>query len=193
MAKAKAKEMMRVVVAACAGCWALALGGATASYAQGLRTLKRLRVRLKPARLQGASDEFKVPVEYLKLANGLRVVMSPDHTLRRLFAWASTTASGFPNRAAGSGPGSQHLFNEHMMFQAVARTWGRWSLHSTGADERRNFEWVDDVSTSRTILKCCPSNKLETAAVWLRRTAWADCAVTDANLKNQAGVWLGAK
>src|SRR5215472_4621508 len=26
------------------------------------------------------SSEFKVPVDYYKLANGLRVVLSPDHT-----------------------------------------------------------------------------------------------------------------
>ncbi|MGC1902893.1 MAG: hypothetical protein WA715_03645, partial [Candidatus Acidiferrum sp.] len=78
MAKAKAKEMMRVVVAG-ALVGALALGGATASYA-GPADAEAAASAAKAGAAAGSVGEFKVPVEYYKLANGLRVVMSPDHT-----------------------------------------------------------------------------------------------------------------
>ena len=49
-----------------------------------------------------ASEEsFHVPVEYYKLPNGLRVVLSPDHTAPTV-AWEFITASVFASsRATG--------------------------------------------------------------------------------------------
>ena len=38
------------------------------------------RAHTGPANAAPAAAAFKVPVEYYKLPNGLRVVLSPDHT-----------------------------------------------------------------------------------------------------------------
>jgi predicted Zn-dependent peptidase len=60
--------------------------------------------------------EFKVPVEYYKLPNGLRVVLSPDHT-------SPTICVGVYYRIGfrvepRDRTGFAHLF-EHMMFQGA--------------------------------------------------------------------------
>lgn len=73
-----------------------------------------------------SAAEFKVPVEYYKLPNGLRVVLSPDHT-------SPTICVGVYYRIGfriepKDRTGFAHLF-EHMMFQ-VRRTWERWSSSS---------------------------------------------------------------
>src|ERR1700674_479219 len=64
--------------------------------------------------LPGNAPEFKVPVEYYKLPNGLRVVLSPDHT-------SPTICVGVYYRIGfrvepRDRTGFAHLF-EHMMFQ----------------------------------------------------------------------------
>src|SRR5437660_10973888 len=61
-----------------------------------------------------SAAEFKVPVEYYKLPNGLRVVLSPDHT-------SPTICVGVYYRIGfriepKDRTGFAHLF-EHMMFQ----------------------------------------------------------------------------
>jgi zinc protease len=61
-----------------------------------------------------AADDFHVPIEYYKLPNGLRVVLSPDHT-------APTVCVGVYYRIGfrvepRDRTGFAHLF-EHMMFQ----------------------------------------------------------------------------
>jgi len=70
--------------------------------------------------------EFKVPVEYYKLPNGLRVVLSPDHT-------SPTICVGVYYRIGfrvepRDRTGFAHLF-EHMMFQG-SQNLGRWSSSS---------------------------------------------------------------
>ena len=79
-----------------------------------------------PAIAAPAAEEFHVPVEYYKLPNGLRVVLSPDHT-------APTVSVGVYYRIGfrvepRDRTGFAHLF-EHMMFQG-SRTWARWSSSS---------------------------------------------------------------
>ena len=71
-------------------------------------------VAAAPRRAAAAPEEFHVPVEYYKLPNGLRVVLSPDHT-------APTVCVGVYYRIGfriepRDRTGFAHLF-EHMMFQ----------------------------------------------------------------------------
>src|ERR1700716_3738249 len=64
--------------------------------------------------LPGNAREFKVPVEYYKLPNGLRVVLSPDHT-SPIICVGVNAHIGFRIEPRDR-TGFAHLF-EHMMFQ----------------------------------------------------------------------------
>jgi zinc protease len=129
-----------------------------------------------------ASEEFHVPVEYYKLANGLRVVLSTDHT-------APTVCVGVYYRIGfriepKDRTGFAHLF-EHMMFQ--------------GSKNLGKMEFVKLVQTNGGILngstrfdftnyfEVMPANKLETV-LWAESDRMNGLAVTDDNLKNQQGV-----
>src|SRR5256885_9243542 len=76
--------------------------------------------------------EFRVPVEYYKLPNGLRVVLSPDHT-------SPTICIGVYYRIGfriepKDRTGFAHLF-EHMMFQGsqnLGKKIGRASCRERG-------------------------------------------------------------
>jgi zinc protease len=128
------------------------------------------------------SSRFSVPVEYYKLPNGLRVVLSPDHS-------APTVVVGVYYRIGfrvepRDRTGFAHLF-EHMMFQ--------------GSQNLGKMEMIRLVQQNGGILngstrfdftnyfEVMPANKLETIL-------WAECdrmrglAITDDNLKNQQGV-----
>ncbi len=104
-----------------------------------------------------ASSSFNVPVEYYKLPNGLRVVLSPDHS-------APTVAVGVYYRIGfrvepRDRTGFAHLF-EHMMFQ--------------GSRNLGKMEWIKLVQQNGGILngstrfdftnyyEILPANKLET-------------------------------
>ncbi len=129
-----------------------------------------------------ADEEFHVPVEYYKLPNGLRVVLSQDHT-------APTVCVGVYYRIGfriepRDRTGFAHLF-EHMMFQ--------------GSKNLGKMEFVKLVQENGGILngstrfdftnyfEVMPSNKLETV-LWAEADRMSGLAVTDANLKNQQGV-----
>ena len=129
-----------------------------------------------------AGDEFHVPVEYYKLPNGLRVVLSPDHT-------APTVCVGVYYRIGfriepKDRTGFAHLF-EHMMFQ--------------GSQNLGKMEFIKLVQQNGGILngstrfdftnyfEVMPSNKLETV-LWAESDRMHGLAVTEANLKNQQGV-----
>jgi zinc protease len=130
----------------------------------------------------GAPAEFKVPVEYYKLPNGLRVVLSPDHT-------APTICVGVYYRIGfriepRDRTGFAHLF-EHMMFQ--------------GSQNLGKMEYIRLVQQNGGILngstrfdftnyfEVLPSNKLETA-LWAEADRMGGLAVNEDNLKNQQGV-----
>ena len=130
----------------------------------------------------GATAEFKVPVEYYKLPNGLRVVLSPDHT-------APTICVGVYYRIGfriepRDRTGFAHLF-EHMMFQ--------------GSQNLGKMEYIRLVQQNGGILngstrfdftnyfEVLPSNKLETA-LWAEADRMGGLAVNEDNLKNQQGV-----
>ncbi len=136
-----------------------------------------------PARIAAATgEEFHVPVEYYKLPNGLRVVLSPDHT-------APTVCVGVYYRIGfriepKDRTGFAHLF-EHMMFQ--------------GSKNLGKMEFIRLVQQNGGILngstrfdftnyfEVMPSNKLETV-LWAESDRMSGLAVTEANLKNQQGV-----
>ena len=124
----------------------------------------------------------QVPVEYYKLPNGLRVVLSPDHT-------APTVCVGVYYRIGfriepKDRTGFAHLF-EHMMFQ--------------GSQNLGKMEFIKLVQQNGGILngstrfdftnyfEVLPSNKLETA-LWAEADRMSGLAVTEENLKNQQGV-----
>ena len=153
--------------------------GATCSL---LMPLLLTLVAAAPRRAAAAPEEFHVPVEYYKLPNGLRVVLSPDHT-------APTVCVGVYYRIGfriepRDRTGFAHLF-EHMMFQ--------------GSQNLGKMEFIKLVQSNGGILngstrfdftnyfEVMPSNKLETV-LWAEADRMNGLAVTDENLKNQQGV-----
>jgi zinc protease len=129
-----------------------------------------------------ASDEFQVPVEYFKLPNGLRVVLSPDHK-SPVICVGVYYRIGFRIEPRDR-TGFAHLF-EHMMFQ--------------GSQNLGKMEFVKLVQTNGGILngstrfdftnyfEVLPANKLETA-LWAEADRMGGLDVTEENLKNQQGV-----
>ena len=129
-----------------------------------------------------AAAAFHVPVEYYKLPNGLRVVLSPDHT-------APTVCVGVYYRIGfrvepRDRTGFAHLF-EHMMFQGSANL-GKMEfiklVQSNGGilNGSTRFDFTN-------YFEVLPSNKLETA-LWAEADRMNGLAVTEENLKNQQGV-----
>ena len=128
------------------------------------------------------APEFKVPVEYYKLPNGLRVVLSPDHT-SPIICVGVYYHIGFRIEPRDR-TGFAHLF-EHMMFQ--------------GSQNLGKMEFIKLVQQNGGILngstrfdftnyfETLPANKLETA-LWAEADRMGGLAVNDANLKNQQGV-----
>jgi predicted Zn-dependent peptidase len=136
----------------------------------------------KPVHAAAATNQFQVPVEYYKLPNGLRVVLSEDHT-------APTVAIGVYYRIGfriepKDRTGFAHLF-EHMMFQ--------------GSQNLGKMEFIKLVQKNGGILngstrfdftnyyEILPSNKLETA-LWAEADRMKGLAINEDNLKNQQGV-----
>ena len=133
--------------------------------------------------LQAApAGELKVAVEYYKLPNGLRVVLSADHTAPTVCV-AVYYRIGFRVEPKDR-TGFAHLF-EHMMFQ--------------GSQNLGKMEFIKLVQQNGGILngstrfdftnyfEILPSNKLETA-LWAEADRMNGLAVTEENLKNQQGV-----
>jgi zinc protease len=126
--------------------------------------------------------EFKVPVEYYKLPNGLRVVLSPDHTAPTICVGVYYHI-GFRIEPRDR-TGFAHLF-EHMMFQ--------------GSQNLGKMEFIKLVQQNGGILngstrfdftnyfEVLPANKLETA-LWAEADRMGGLAVNQDNLTNQQGV-----
>jgi zinc protease len=129
-----------------------------------------------------ATAGLNIPVDYYKLPNGLRVVLSPDHT-------APTVVVGVYYRIGfriepKDRTGFAHLF-EHMMFQ--------------GSQNLGKMEFIKLVQKNGGILngstrfdftnyyEVLPANKLETA-LWAEADRMRGLAITGENLKNQQGV-----
>jgi predicted Zn-dependent peptidase len=129
-----------------------------------------------------AAAGFRIPVEYYKLDNGLRVVLSPDTTS------PTVTVAVYYNIGFRIEPkdrtGFAHLF-EHMMFQ--------------GSQNLSKMEFVKLVQKNGGILngstrfdytnyfETLPSHKLETA-LWAESDRMKGLAIMQENLTNQQGV-----
>jgi len=128
------------------------------------------------------ATEWKVQVEYYKLPNGLRVVLSEDHT-SPIVCVAVYYRIGFRVEPKDR-TGFAHLF-EHMMFQ--------------GSQNLGKMEFIRLVQQNGGILngstrfdftnyfEVLPSNKLETA-LWAEADRMNGLAVNQDNLRNQQGV-----
>ena len=135
------------------------------------------------AEVAAASDSgFNVPVEYYKLPNGLKVVLSPDHSTPTI-ALGVYYNIGFRIEPRDR-TGFAHLF-EHMMFQGsqnlgkmefvrLVQKNGGTLNGSTRFDFTNYFEVV-------------PANKLETM-LWAEADRMKGLAITQDNLTNQQGV-----
>lgn len=124
----------------------------------------------------------EVPVTYYTLPNGLRVVLSPDHT-------APTVVVGVYYRIGfrvepKDKTGFAHLF-EHMMFQGSANL-GKMEfirlVQSNGGilNGSTRFDFTN-------YFEVVPSHKLETV-LWAEADRMAGLDITQENLTNQQGV-----
>ncbi|WBA40958.1 M16 family metallopeptidase [Hymenobacter canadensis] len=135
-----------------------------------------------PAAAPAPAAAFQIPVEYYTLPNGLKVVLSPDHT-----APTATVAAyynvGFRNEPRDR-TGYAHLF-EHLMFQ--------------GSQNLGKMEFIQLIQKNGGILngstrfdftnyfEVVPSHKLETM-LWAEADRMRGLAITQANVANQQGV-----
>jgi zinc protease len=129
-----------------------------------------------------APSTFQIPVEYFKLPNGLRVVLSEDRTAPTVTV-AVYYHIGFRIEPRDRS-GFAHLF-EHMMFQ--------------GSDNLGKMEFIKLVQQNGGVLngstrfdftnyyEIVPSNKLETM-LWAEADRMHGLAVDQDNLTNQQGV-----
>ncbi|MCA9733667.1 MAG: insulinase family protein [Deferribacteres bacterium] len=127
-------------------------------------------------------NAFKVDVDYHKLDNGLKVILSEDHTAPTVTV-AVYYNIGFRNEPKDR-TGFAHLF-EHMMFQ--------------GSKNLGKMEFIKLVQQNGGILngstsfdftnyfEVLPSHKLETA-LWAESDRMRGLAITQDNLTNQQGV-----
>jgi zinc protease len=156
--------MRHIILAGCISAVAL-FGGATAG-----------------AQSDTASSKFSVPVVYRKLPNGLRVVVSENHTAPVVTVEVMYRI-GFRIEPKGR-TGFAHLF-EHLMFQ--------------GSEHVAKFEHVRIVNENGGLLngstrfdhtnyfELMPSNALE-LAMWLEADRMRSLKVTPENLQNQKDV-----
>jgi predicted Zn-dependent peptidase len=125
---------------------------------------------------------FHVPVEYYKLPNGLKVVLSQDHTAPTV-AVAVYYNIGFRIEPKDR-TGFAHLF-EHMMFQG-SRNLGKMEfvrlIQANGGvfNGSTRFDYTN-------YFEVMPSHKLETA-LWAEADRMKGLAITQDNLTNQQGV-----
>ena len=128
------------------------------------------------------NEGYNVPVQYQKLSNGLKVILSPDHTAPTVVV-AVYYNIGFriepKNRT-----GFAHLF-EHMMFQ--------------GSENLGKMEFIRLVQRNGGVLngstrfdftnyfEVVPAHKLETA-LWAEADRMKGLSITQENLTNQQGV-----
>lgn len=129
-----------------------------------------------------AQGKNGIPVTYYKLPNGLKVVLSPEHS-SPLAVVAVYYNIGFRIEPRDR-TGFAHLF-EHLMFQ--------------GSKNLGKMEFIKLVQTNGGVLNgstrfdftnyfaVVPSHKLETL-LWAEADRMKGLDITDANLKNQQGV-----
>jgi zinc protease len=125
------------------------------------------------------AQSFKVPFTQFQLENGLRVVLSEDHSAPAV-AVVVCYDVGSRNEVKGR-TGFAHLF-EHMMFQGsenVAKAEQFKYIEGNGGV--LNASTYQDYTIYHNLL---PSNQLE-LALWLESDRMRSLKITDENLKNQ--------
>jgi zinc protease len=135
-----------------------------------------------PAPTPAPRVRLNVPVEYHKLDNGLKVVLSPDHTAPTVIV-AVYYGIGFRVEPRDR-TGFAHLF-EHLMFQ--------------GSDNLGKMEFIRLVQSNGGVLngstrfdftnyfEIVPAHTLETV-LWAEADRMRSLAITPENLKNQQDV-----
>lgn len=121
----------------------------------------------------------KIPIESYTLGNGLRVILSPDHSSQvvTVNVWYNV---GSRNEVRGR-TGFAHLF-EHMMFQGSANVKrGDHFALVERAGGQTNASTAEDRTNYYQML---PSNRLN-LGLWLEADRMRSLAVTDSNLANQ--------
>ena len=124
----------------------------------------------------------KVPVEKFTLANGLKVVLSEDHSAPVVTVYTTFRVGG-AQEVKGS-TGFAHLF-EHMMFNGsrnVPEGAYAYYLDATGGDVNANTEH-DRTNYYQTV----PSNYLE-GILYLEANRMANLEITEASLANEKSV-----
>ena len=132
--------------------------------------------------LAAPAASFNIPLEYFKLPNGLKVVLSPDHSTPTI-ALSVYYNIGFRIEPRDR-TGFAHLF-EHMMFQ--------------GSQNLGKMEFIRLVQQNGGVLngstrfdftnyfEVVPANKLETV-LWAEADRMRGLAINEDNLRNQQGV-----
>ena len=155
--------------------------GATVGLVAALAATAPAALSAQGAR-PASSRGLDVPIDYRKLPNGLKVVMSPDATTPTVVT-AVYYNIGFRNEPRDR-TGFAHLF-EHMMFQ--------------GSKNLGKMEFIKLVESNGGILngstrfdftnyfEVLPAHKLETA-LWAEADRMRGLAIDSANLANQQGV-----
>jgi zinc protease len=125
---------------------------------------------------------FSVPVDYFALPNGLKVVVSEDHSAPVVFVEVMYNI-GFRNEPKGR-TGFAHLF-EHMMFQgsAQAKKMEHVSLIQQAGGVVNGSTRLDYTNYFQVL----PSHGLE-LALWLEADRMRSLDVSAENLKNQQNV-----
>ncbi len=146
------------------------------------RHLAAIAAALLLAPFAGRAAEFEVPVEYRKLDNGLKVVISEDHGVPTATI-AVYYGIGFRIEPRDR-TGFAHLF-EHMMFQ--------------GSENLGKGEFISLVNSNGGVLngstrfdftnyfEVVPSHKTETF-IWAEADRMRGLDITQENLANQQGV-----
>jgi zinc protease len=125
---------------------------------------------------------FNVPVDYFTLPNGLKVVVSEDHSAPVVFVEIMYNI-GFRNEPKGR-TGFAHLF-EHMMFQGSAQA--KKMEHVSFVQQAGGVVNGSTRLDYTNYFQVLPSNALE-LALWLEADRMRSLDVSADNLKNQQNV-----
>ena len=144
----------------------------------GLAVVVGLALATPPMSAQG----FKVPVDYFTLPNGLKVVVSEDHTAPVALVEVIYNI-GFRVEPKGR-TGFAHLF-EHMMFQGSAQV--KKMEHVSLMQEAGGIVNGSTRFDYTNYFQALPVNALE-RAIWLEADRMRSLDVSAENLKNQQNV-----
>ena len=134
------------------------------------------------ASAQSASSRYSVPVDYFKLANGLKVVVSEDHTAPVVLVEVMYNI-GFRSEPKGR-TGFAHLF-EHMMFQGSGQV--KKMEHVAIMQQAGGVVNGSTRLDYTNYMQVLPANALE-LALWLEADRMKSLDVSAENLKNQQNV-----